>query len=110
VRADAEQLGDPLDGAGGVQDDGPGGRICQPFGQVGQQERRAFDADQVRDRQPGLAQLGAQLPRPVAETAERARAERRRPPVDTLNVGTLNAGRLNADHRPDDTMTFPAPS
>jgi hypothetical protein len=41
VRADAEQLGDPLDGAGGIQDDGPRDRIRQPFGQIGQQERRS---------------------------------------------------------------------
>jgi hypothetical protein len=39
VRADAEQLRDPLDGAGGIQHDRPGSGIRQAFGQVGQQER-----------------------------------------------------------------------
>ncbi len=62
MRADAQQFRHPFDGAGGVQDDASRDGLIKPLGQVGQQHRRSLHADQVRDRQPGLAHLAVELP------------------------------------------------
>ena len=80
VGADAEQFGDPLDRAGGVEDHGAVDRVVHPLGEVAEQERRALHADQVRHLEPCGTQLIAQLPRPVAEAAERAGTQRRQQP------------------------------
>jgi hypothetical protein len=52
VRADAEQLGYPLDRAGRVEDHLARDRIVPPLGQIAEQGRRPLHADQVRDGEP----------------------------------------------------------
>jgi hypothetical protein len=89
VRAEAEQLGDPLDGPRGVQDHGPRGLLVQPLGQVGQQERRALRADQVRDpvAEPGQPQ---RVPsRTAADVGDQRRRGGQKPQYELGGPGEL---------------------
>jgi hypothetical protein len=77
VGPDAGQFGNPFQGTGPVEDDGAVGRIGHPGIQVGEHDRRSFDADQVADVEPGFGQFGAQILRAVRVAGERALVQRR---------------------------------
>jgi hypothetical protein len=69
--SDPEELGNALKGAGGFQDHAALFIVIEPFGQIAQQERRAFDAGHADGLESGSGQLRAQLARPVRVAAER---------------------------------------
>ena len=70
MRAEADQLGHPLDSPRYLQRDRPVYRIRHPRVQVAEYERRSLDAHQVHDLQPGFPDLLPQFRRPVAEGRE----------------------------------------
>jgi len=53
MRADAEQFGNPLGGAGGVQHHGTRHGFSQPLGEIAKQRGRSFYAHQINNREPG---------------------------------------------------------
>ena len=70
MRAQAQQLRDPLDRSGAVEDHVPVDRVLQPFGQVGQGERETLQADEILDDEARGLDLVAKLVGPVAVPGE----------------------------------------
>lgn len=72
--SDPEQLGHPLEGACGLEDDFGVERIVTSLWKVGQECGRTFDADEINNVEPGGPNFAGELTRTMGGELDRAHA------------------------------------